>query len=113
MSRVSRTVVHLMMAWAWCLVAFASPARAQITSASVSGTVTDQTGGVLPGVDISIKSLDTGQTRSFVTSAEGGYSITGLQPGQYEVRATLQTFTPTVERIQLTVGQTAGLNLVM
>ena len=49
----------------------ASPAAAQITSATISGTVKDQTGGVLPGVDVVIKNLDTGLSRSGVTDANG------------------------------------------
>jgi hypothetical protein len=101
------------LAVALSVLALAAPAMAQITSASLSGTVADETGGVLPGVDISVKNLDTGQTRSFVTNGEGAYTITGLQPGQYEVRATLQTFGSKLERIQLTVGQQAGLNIVI
>ena len=93
--------------------ALAVPAAAQITSATVSGTITDETGGILPGVDIAAKNIDTGLSRTFVSTAEGSYTIAGLPPGKYEVRANLQGFGSTVETIQLTVGEQAGLNLVL
>ena len=93
--------------------ALAVPAAAQITSATVSGTITDETGGILPGVDIAAKNIDTGLSRTFVSTAEGSFTIAGLPPGKYEVRASLQGFGSTVETIQLTVGEQAGLNLVL
>jgi hypothetical protein len=86
---------------------------AQITAATVSGTIKDDTGGILPGVDVVVKNVETGQSRSVVTNGEGSYTITGLVPGKYEVRASLQGFSTTAESIQLTVGQQAGLNLLM
>src|SRR5207248_3841292 len=90
----------------------ASPG-AQITSATISGTVKDQTQAVLPGVDIVVKNVDTGLTRSIVTDAAGNFTIPGLPPGTYEARATLQGFATAVERVTLTVAQEAGLTLTM
>jgi len=92
----------------------ASPAVAQITSATISGTVRDQTGGVLPGVDVVIKNLDTSLSRSVVTDANGYYTVPGLAPGRYEARASLQGFTTAVQTgIVLEVAQQAGLNVVL
>src|SRR5712691_54626 len=91
-----------------------SPAVAQITSATISGTVKDQTGGVLPGVDVVIKNLDTGLSRSVVTDANGYFTVPGLAPGRYEARASLQGFTTAVQTgIVLEVAQQAGLNVVL
>ena len=67
----------------------ASHALAQITAATMSGTVNDETGGVLPGVTIEAKNLDTGQTRSVVTDGNGLFTMPGLPPGRYEVKASL------------------------
>ena len=69
-----------------------SVAVAQITSATLSGTIKDETGGVLPGVDVAVKNLDTGLTRSAVTDANGYFTVPGLAPGKYETRAMLQGF---------------------
>jgi hypothetical protein len=95
------------------VVAVAATSWAQITSATLSGTIKDETGGILPGVDVVAKNLDTGQSRTVVTNGEGAYTFTGLGPGKYEVRASLQGFNTIAEAIQLTVGQQAGLNLLL
>src|SRR5499426_288805 len=96
------------------LVANASLAVAQITSATISGTIKDETGGVLPGVDLVIANLDTGQTRSVVTDSNGYFTVPGLAPGRYEARASLQGFRTGVQTgITLQVGQDAGLNVVL
>src|SRR5437867_3369545 len=88
-------------------------AVAQITSATVSGTVKDQTSGVLPGVNIVVRNVDTGLTRSVVTDANGFFTVPGLPPGTYETRASLTGFGTAVERLVLAVGQEAGVNLTL
>ena len=96
------------------LVANASVVVAQITSATVSGTIKDETGGVLPGVNLVIANLDTGLTRSVVTDSNGYFTVPGLAPGRYEARASLQGFRTGVQTgITLQVGQDAGLNFVL
>src|SRR5947207_7614044 len=96
------------------LVTNASLAVAQITSATISGTIKDETGGVLPGVDVAIRNLDTGLTRSAVTDANGDFTVPGLPPGNYETRASLQGFRTGVQTgITLQVAQQAGLNFVL
>src|SRR5262249_42140370 len=92
----------------------ASTASAQITSATISGTVKDQSGGLLPGVDIAIKNLETGLTRTAVTGEDGSYRIPGLPPGLYEARGSLQGFATTMQNgIALAVAEQASLNLTM
>src|SRR2546423_3596322 len=96
------------------LIARASLAVAQITSATISGTIKDETGGVLPGVDVVVSNLDTGLTRSVVTDSNGYFAVPGLAPGRYEARASLQGFRTGVQNgIALAVAQEAGLNLVL
>ena len=62
-------------------------AFAQITAATISGTVKDETGGVLPGVDVVVTNVDTGLIRASVTDANGYFTLPGLPPGTYETRA--------------------------
>src|SRR5512142_2388060 len=71
----------------------ALPAFAQITAATMSGTVRDQTGGVLPGVNVTIKNAETGLSRAVETDGNGLFTVAGLRPGTYDVRAELQGFT--------------------
>jgi carboxypeptidase family protein/TonB-dependent receptor-like protein len=92
----------------------APAASAQITAATIAGVVTDETGGVLPGVEVTVKNLATGLERSAVAATAGSYTISGLPPGVYDARATLSGFTTAVQSgIQLTVAQQANLNLTM
>jgi hypothetical protein len=107
-SLVVRVVAALVL-----VASVAGTSWAQITSATLSGTIKDETGGILPGVDIVAKNMDTGQSRTVVTNGEGVYTITGLPPGKYEVRASLQGFNTAAETMQLTVGQQAGLNFLL
>lgn len=96
------------------LLFFLTPSLfAQITSATISGTIKDQTGAVLPGVDVVVKNIDTGFTRSIVTDANGDFTVPGLPPGPYEARAMLSGFGTAVERLTLVVAQEAGLNLTL
>src|SRR5258705_10761723 len=96
------------------LAATTSVAVAQITSATISGTIKDETGGVLPGVDVVVKNLETGLTRSAVTDSNGYFALPGLAPGKYETRAMLQGFRTGVQTgVALEVAQQAGLNRVL
>lgn len=78
-------------------VLMASPfiAAADITRFDLSGTVVDGTGGVLPGVTVTLNNVDTGFTRTTVTDAEGRYSFNALPPtGKWTVTAELSGFAP-------------------
>ena len=96
------------------LCAFANGAPAQIATATLAGSVRDETGAALPGVTLSVKSATTGATRSATTDSEGRYRIAALEPGEYEIRAELQNFKATVRTgVVLTVGGTAETDLTM
>jgi Carboxypeptidase regulatory-like domain/TonB-dependent Receptor Plug Domain len=83
-----------------------SRAAAQATGA-IAGVVTDPSGGVLPGVTIDVTSRDTGQVRSTVTGADGFFTIPLVNPGVYDVKATLSGFRTTVrEAVTVTVNET-------
>ena len=76
-----------------CLLAVPSPLGADITRFDLSGTVTDGTGGVLPGVTVALKNTDTGLSRSTVTDAEGRYSFNAVPPtGRWTLTAELPGF---------------------
>ena len=82
-------------------------ARAQ-ASGQINGTVTDSTGGVLPGVTVEATNTATGVVRSAISSADGLYTIPSLAPGNYGVKASLQGFrTQQRNDIRVTVTETA------
>ena len=61
-------------------------------TAQISGTVTDPTGAVLPGVEVAVTHVDTGLTRTVLTNETGLYSLTNLPVGPYRVEAVLPGF---------------------
>ena len=86
----------------------AASAGAQDTTGTILGTITDASGGVLPGVTVTVKNVDTSQARTIVSDAAGRYRMPLLQPGRYEVTVQLSGFQTMVRSgITVTVGQQA------
>jgi carboxypeptidase family protein/TonB-dependent receptor-like protein len=88
------------------------PVGAWAQEATMSGTVTDSTGGVLPGVTITATHTATGNTFVAVTDEKGGYRIP-VRVGVFKVDAELPGFGTVTRQIDLLVGQTVVLNLQM
>ena len=87
---------------------------AQITTGTIVGTVTDQTGARLPGVDILVTNVRTGSKYGIPTDNEGSYRVGSLQPGEYTVQASLPGFKlQTVEGIVLQVNQIARIEIAL
>src|SRR5438445_1165634 len=61
-------------------------------TAQISGTVKDQTGAVLPGVEVTATQTDTGIARTAVTNETGSYVLSNLAIGPYRLEATLPGF---------------------
>ena len=81
------------------------PVSAQETTGTITGSATDQTGGALPGVTVTVKNDNAGVTRTIVTNEAGLYTATLLPVGNYEVVFELQGFqTVTVRGITLHVN---------
>lgn len=92
----------------------AAPAHAQTVTATILGTVTDNTGAVVPGATITMRHTATDRTWSHVTDGEGRYREPLLPVGDYEIRVELGGFAPQVRRsVQLTVGAEVTLNFIM
>ena len=67
-------------------------ASAQLSTAQLSGRVTDESGAVLPGATITVTQTETGFTRTDVTDADGAYVLSNLPPGPYRLEVMLQGF---------------------
>jgi Carboxypeptidase regulatory-like domain/TonB-dependent Receptor Plug Domain len=84
---------------------------AQVSGATLSGTVTDPSGAVVPNATLSIKNVATGIVRQITTDSSGVYTAPNLLPGTYEATVTAAGFTTTVQAgITLTVGAQQLLN---
>jgi len=89
MARAERSIswCRLYVTLAGVMLLFAVPVGAQFDSAQVSGIVLDTTGGVLPGVDVTLISAGTGLERRAVTNADGLYTFPNVPVGEYRITA--------------------------
>ncbi len=82
--------------------------------ATVTGTVADATGAIVPAAQVSIRNTGTNVTLKAETNSAGIYYIPALPPGEYDVTAEKQGFRPArVAGLRLTVGLTATVNLTL
>ena len=88
----------------------AVPGAAYAQEATVSGTVTDSTAAVLPGVTVRGVNAASGNSFETVTDARGAYRL-ALRIGAYQITATLAGFGTVSRRVELLVGQASVLNL--
>src|SRR5262245_37068585 len=83
-------------------------------NATVSGTVSDATGALIPGVEVTATNVNTGIMTVQVSNETGSYLFASLQPGAYRVSAALTGFqTQTFQNVQLSQGQQVRLNFDM
>ncbi len=80
------------------LVVAPAASHAQETTATIIGTVVDQSGGVLPGVVVSLRHVATRRSFEGTTSPDGGYLVTLLPIGDYEITFALSGFQPRIVR---------------
>jgi hypothetical protein len=93
--------------WLWAL-----PVVAQLQSGNLTGLVTDEQGGVLPGATVTVTGVDI--TRVFVTDADGRFRFLNLPPGRYTVTVELAGFTKVVrEGIVVSVGANVDLPITL
>jgi outer membrane receptor protein involved in Fe transport len=87
---------------------------AQVAGATLSGTISDSSGRVVPGAQIAIKNVATGVIAAVTTNSEGFYTSANLLPGEYTVTVSAGGFN-TEERtgILLTVGAQQVFDLVL
>ena len=93
---------------------FAPRAGAQISGGNIYGTVTDQNGGVLPGVDVSLASVSIGgPPRTTVTDSQGQFRFLNLDAGTYKVSTNLSGFNKMVRDVIVTTGVNATITFPM
>jgi len=106
-----KRVVLFSLAGIWLLCICSSIVWAQST-AQISGTVMDQSGAVLPGVEVTATETETGLTRSVVSNETGSYVLPNLPVGPYRLEAGLPGFRKfTQTGIVLQVGSNPAINI--
>jgi len=86
---------------------------AQQTESRILGRLTDDSGGALPGVTVTVTSRETGAVRTAVSEDDGSFAVTNLGPGTYTVAAELSGFAPQTRDVTLGLAQVETLDLVL
>jgi hypothetical protein len=112
--QVRRRVLSLIVVVAMVCLGSVLPLAAQsANTGSVVGTVTDQSGAVLPGATVTLTQIGTHSARTTVTNSAGHYIFADVDPGQYELTLTKQGFATTKSQTEVKVSESATLNLTM
>jgi hypothetical protein len=83
-------------------------------SASITGVITDSSGGRIPSAAITVKNVETGAIRSAVSDGAGRYQVLALPVGEYEIRVSKSGFQELIRGgIHLAVEQEAGVDLTL
>src|SRR5439155_22957978 len=80
---------------------------------TLSGTVSDATGALIPGVEVTAKNTATGVTSTAITNETGTYRFPSLQPGSYEATAALTGFASQTFRLNLGTSQQIRQNFTL
>jgi hypothetical protein len=104
--------------WIFVIAAFgilgAGQAYAQVAGATLTGTVKDSSGAVIPNAQVVITDVATGVTRTLSPGSAGLYTAPNLLPGTYEVRVSATGFSTRLQKgITLTVGAEQVLDFTM
>ena len=103
--------VHKWAAMAMVLALAAGPARAQVSTGSILGAVTDASGAAVPGALVTATNIDTQFSRSVATDASGQYALPLMPIGKYKVDVVLDGFKNFSQTgIVLEVGRNARID---
>jgi len=113
MKRTMTNKRFLMAVLLTLLLSLAVPAvfGQSLTTGDIAGTIKDQSGAVVPGVSVTLKSLDTGATQVGTSGQTGEYRFRLLKPGMYQVSVIKAGFQKTEQNVEVVVGGVATLDL--
>src|SRR5690349_25169213 len=110
--QVPRSTLWLLAGLA--LLLFCQPAFSQVNLGRISGSVTDETGGVVGGAKVTITDQDRVIIRGLVTVGAGAYAAPTLTPGQYTVRVEANGFNTTERKdVPVTVGGDTRVDMAL
>ena len=114
-SEPTKKMTRTISTWSWvlCVLLLANTvpvALSQVTTSSVTGFVTDSSGGAVPGATVTITEVRTGFARTAATNELGQYSILAIPAGEYNFRVEKAGFEP-IERTGQAITQQLALRL--
>ena len=83
---------------------------AQTETGQITGTVRDQSGGVVVGAKVVVKAVATGTSRDATTNTAGIYTIAGLRPDNYDLTIEASGFAKFTQRVLVTVGSSSDMS---
>lgn len=92
---------------------FAGCLNAQVGTATLSGTVTDATGAIVPAAEVVLDNVDQQLIRTTVVGAEGQYVIAAIPPGSYKLTVRKAGFRETISTFPLSTGQASTLDVTL
>src|SRR5207248_10388180 len=96
------------------LLAVAPLAYSQtLSTGALVGVITDASGAVVPGATVTLKSLETNESRTAATNETGQYRFSLLKPGPYSISAQATGLKSNVSKVEVAVGQAQSLNLAL
>ncbi len=90
-----------------------TPALAQLSTATVRGTVTADGTAPAPGTTVVARNAQSGFTTRAMVGGDGGYALSGLQPGRYTITYTPASGKPVTRDVTVSVGQTADIDVAL
>ena len=92
----------------------ATTAFAQGNSGTLRGSISDSSGGILPGANVTLVNDATKASRSAVTDAKGGYYFASVQPGSYTLRVEIQGFKKVDQKgVRISPNDTRGVDVTL
>ncbi|HEY3987666.1 MAG TPA: carboxypeptidase-like regulatory domain-containing protein [Acidobacteriaceae bacterium] len=97
-----------------CLLLVAGTASAQVDQGAITGTVTDNTGAIVPGAQVTLTATDTGLTLQSKSNSSGNYTFSPIKIGNYTVSATAKGFqTTSRQNVHVDAQQRLQVNLAL
>jgi hypothetical protein len=93
------------------LLMVAAPLDAQVANATISGAVTDTAGRRVPGADISVENVTTGEIVEGHADSSGDFTVANLSPGDYEVKCSAPGLASATNKVTLAAGAAQTVNL--
>ncbi len=103
----------MILALALLLALTALTAAAQSTTATIRGTVNDESGNAFPSAEITATNVNTGFTNSTVAGTDGAFQLAGLAPGVYRIDVVAPSYKASSKEVRVLVGQTLELDFRM
>src|SRR5579871_1497032 len=95
------------------IISSGAAVHAQTATGTISGTVTDASGAVIPSATVTVTNKATGIARTLTANSEGLYSAPALPAGEYEVRVEMQGFRTEVRPAQVLAGSNTTVNMAL